>query len=399
MTIPTLLIGLDIGWSERRRTCGLAIRDAHLHLPDSVIFGNISTLALNRHHVAKTLAPIVRTALSKGRRVLVVADAIVGKLREPIEDRHVDAGCSKEGFYGRAQSYPATHQTGRLLSTTLHDVLNEVCKEVGNGSWTPWIGAEPLPLDGVVVVETNPTTSMALALSMTDPASLPTRASPRLLPDGITRVRAKSDWYWRSGAGALAAKNLGVDDIRNETHHERIAGLWCLHLARSLETNTAALTGNFNGAYLVGQVDPSWEKDIERVGVCWGEVNYANCPFNPPQSTPITVQDLTPRNAVPNDQLDEDAFRGDDISVQFTDSGGLTLRANSWLGTVEQFPCNVLLHGGNGATLLITVTPFDGRNGIHQFRVTPTVPAIMAQFGGPQVIPVQGGFIIDGTLQ
>ena len=153
--------------------------------------------------------------------------------RVPPAVRLVDTECSRAGFFGRAQSYPATQGTGQLLSITLHAILDDLAASL-NARWTPWIGDGPLPSRGVVVVETDPTTVDGSALSMADQKSLPTRSVPRRLSDG-TVVRAKSDWYWRSGAGELAAEMLDAPAVRHEFDHERVAGLWCLALAHEFD--------------------------------------------------------------------------------------------------------------------------------------------------------------------
>ena len=77
--MPTsLLIGLDVGWSEMRRTCGLAVLGAPLEEAGTVTYGDVSAVALFKRDVARVLSPAVQHALGDGRRVLVVADAIVG---------------------------------------------------------------------------------------------------------------------------------------------------------------------------------------------------------------------------------------------------------------------------------------------------------------------------------
>lgn len=400
----SVLIGLDVGWSERRRSCGLAVLGARLEEPGTVMHGDISTVALNKRDVARVLYPIVHRSFTSGQRVLIVTDAIVGPHRVPPTDRRVDKGCSTGGFYGRCQSYPATQNAGRLLSTTLHDILANLFERLRpiGATWTPWLGDSPLPSMGVVVTETNPTTSMALALSMADRESLPTRKSPRKLLDG-TRVRAKSDWYWRSGASEFASRILGAPSIRKEVHHERVAGLWCLALAHELDTaGKVALLGDDCGTYLVGSIDPSWAVDIERVGVKWGPVQQVARTLMSPYSIAEQVVDLSTsvvNVSAPSSLVtveDEDALRGDIVSVLFTDTGGLTKKANPWLDSVE-FPCTLRLQGPT--TIEVKVSPFANRNDRSQFKVGPTtIGELMRMWDGPSTLSKGTVYEVRATL-
>ena len=401
MKLTSLLIGLDVGWSEKRRPCGLAVLGAPLEEAGMVTYGDVSAIALFKRDVARVLSPAVQRALGDGRRVLVVADAIVGPHRVPRAVRRVDAECSRAGFSGRAQSYPATQDTGRQLSITLHEILDELT--AGSGArGTLWLGDGPLPSSGVVVMETNPTTSMALALPMADRGSLPTRSAPRRLSDG-TLVRAKSDWYWRSGAGEVASEMLAEPAVGHEYHHERVAGLWCLALARELESSgTVALLGDRLGAYLVGSIDPSWAADVRRVGVQWGQVHLVPRKFASLDSVPEHVLDLSAPQASPTatsgfaaDDPGDDALRGDVVRVHFTDIGGLTRKANGWLDSVE-VPCRLRLRGK--PALDVTVTRFAPPNDRSQFKMSPTIGQVMGVWGRPARLSGSDDFVVLGQV-
>ncbi|MEZ5124910.1 MAG: hypothetical protein R2826_01490 [Thermoleophilia bacterium] len=397
----SLLIGLDVGWSERRRTCGVAVQGARLEVAGAVTYGDVCAIALFKRDVVRVLTPVVERALCDGRRVLVVADAIVGPHPIPSSVRRVDTECSRAGFFGRAQSYPATQNTGQLLSMTLHEILDDLSAGV-NTCWIPWIGDGALPSQGLIVMETNPTTSMAVAFSMADHGSLPTRSAPRRLSDG-TLVRAKSDWYWRSGAGELCAEMLATPAVRNEYDHERVAGLWCLALAREVEASGgAALIGDEHGAYLVGSVDPSWVADVQRVGIRWGEIQLVPRSLAAPDSTPkhlVPVPALhTPlpaMSALTGEGPDDDALRGDMVRVHFTDVGGLTRKANGWLDTVDM-PCRLRLRGKT--TLDVTVTPFAPPNHRSQFRVIPSIGQVLRAWGGPKTLSISEDLLVLGQV-
>lgn len=396
----SLLVGLDVGWSKRR-TCGVAILGAPLDEAGAVPYGDVSAVALTKRDVARVLRPPVKRALEAGRRVLIVADAIVGPHREPPANRAVDNACSRGGFNGRAAAYPATHPTGRHLSVALHEMLEEMVGPVGIG-WTPWLGEGPLPESGVVVVETNPTPTMALALDMADVASLPTRAKPVRLADG-TAVRAKSDWYWRSGAGALAAEILRTPDVSCDRHHERVAGLWCLALAHALACgDAAALLGDKRGVYLMNAVDSSWRADVERVGVRWGAVQYRprkRVPLDTLQDSPAAAPSPPGANAAGlsfGEGMGDQALPENRVHVSFTDIGGLSVSANPWLEDLLA-PLRLRLFGPT--TVYVALTPFARQYPPRQFKVgPPTIRQLMRLWKAPDPLSGARPFRVDGEI-
>jgi hypothetical protein len=147
----------------------------------------------------------------------------------------------------------------------------------------PWLGGA-LPTDGLVVAETNPTPAMALLLPQQDITSLPSRRQPKSV--GGTRIRAKSDWYWRLGAGQYVAQLLDDASIAAEVNHERVAGLFALALAWAMAHDaggSVAALGDANGVYVVpSDIDETWREDVGRVGVVHGEIR-----FSPRQVMPL----------------------------------------------------------------------------------------------------------------
>lgn len=392
----SLIIGLDVGWSQKQRSCGVAMRaggDLRIAENSSTTgrtqsYGQqIQAVALNFREVARSLAPAVRSALQQRHRVLIVTDAIVGIHATPQDNRRIDQVCSANGFFRRAQSYPATQQSGVKLSETLHTILSELCAYVGpidgaSAIWTPFFGGD-LPEQGIVVVETNPTTTMALCLEPADPDSLPTRRVPRVVGDRT--FRAKSDWYWFSGAGRWAGTTLGADAIAEERHHERLAGLWCLALASELDRNgQASLLGDGRGVYLTGPIHTSWRQDIE--GVLIHECQLANQAQIqvrwPENARSLVVENVGGIGADGGDgeSQEEEAQRGDRVWVRFTDSGGLALTANPWLENIVDFPARICLRG-KASWIPAVIEPFDGANGAHQFKIQPTVMAFFKHCG------------------
>jgi hypothetical protein len=162
------------------------------------------------------------------RSAVLVIDGPVGPEIDAVHDRGVDAAFARGGFYHRAPAYAITHGTGLRLSRVTAEILHALDDLV---PVCPWIGGAR-PSKGLVVAETNPTPAMALLLPQQDIGTLPSRARSQSV--GGTRIRAKSDWYWRLGAGRYAAHVLGEASIATEMNHERIAGLFALALASAV---------------------------------------------------------------------------------------------------------------------------------------------------------------------
>lgn len=197
------------------------------------------------------------------------------------------------------------------------------------------------------MAETNPTVTMAICQPRVANAdTLPTRKRSVVLA-GVGALKAKSDYYWNTGAGSNAALMLGQPDVAAVRHHEHVAGLWCLALARAMggaafDNSSVVALGDVNGIYLMpDRLDETWRNDIERVGVCWGSVAWERGNPAEPGGNVVEVLRGTGNSA---DILEEEdlAAEYDDGAerMTLTDNGGLHLNANAWLEGVE-FPVRI----------------------------------------------------------
>lgn len=273
-------LGIDVGWSSRRRSCALATSGSVVQRRGTpagphAFVGLYSLTELLEE--LRWLATMYREAL---RSAVLVIDGPVGPEIDAVHDRGVDVACARGGFCNRAPAYPITHGTGLRLSQVTAQILRSLDELV---AVRPWLGGA-LPTDGLVVAETNPTPAMALLLPQQDIPSLPSRRQPKSV--GGTRIRAKSDWYWRLGAGQYVAQLLDDASIAAEVNHERVAGLFALALAWAMAHDaggSVAALGDANGVYVVpSEIDETWREDVGRVGVVHGDIR-----FSPRQVMPL----------------------------------------------------------------------------------------------------------------
>ena len=276
------LLGIDVGWSLRRRSCALATSSPIVQRRGSsagprAFVGQCSLTELLDE--LRWLATTYREAL---RSAVLVIDGPVGPEIDAVHDRGVDGAFARGGFHHRAPAYAITHGTGLRLSQVTAQILRSLDEFV---AVRPWLGGA-LPNDGLVVAETNPTPAMALLLPQQDIPSLPSRRQPKSV--GGTRIRAKSDWYWRLGGGQYAARLLDDASIAAEVNHERVAGLFALALAWAMayeagDGGSVTALGDANGVYIVpSEIDETWREDVCRVGVVYGDVR-----FSPRQVMPL----------------------------------------------------------------------------------------------------------------
>jgi len=200
-----------------------------------------------------------------------------------------------------------------------------------------------------------------MLLPQQDVDTLPTRRLPKYIDGRL--ISAKSDWYWRLGAGRFAARALRDESIAAETNHEYVAGLFALALASELargEAGGIAALGDRDGIYLVASdIDESWTADVERIGIAHGHVTFSAHPIAPPATN---VQTLVVPNVPEDDSAHE---RQDSVLVVLNDNGGLNVAANPWLEEVN-IPCR--LEAGD---MSFTVeAAFQRRTDM--FRITPS---------------------------
>ena len=140
----TPLIGLDVGWSAKKATCGLAVSGLPAE-PGARRYGDIWA-AKYRH---ADLIPVLRRLMSSPachRGALMVIDAPIGNEGVPRVDRHIDSACSSGGFYNRAQAFPVTQSAGHQLAVAGYELLESV-------RWLPWLGGALPEVPALLVAE------------------------------------------------------------------------------------------------------------------------------------------------------------------------------------------------------------------------------------------------------
>jgi hypothetical protein len=366
-TSTRLLLGIDVGWSASRRSCALATTGQVSQSRCRSFKHGVSVGLYTLDELLDELAHLLRDHLEAFQSAVLVIDGPVGPHIDAVPSRAVDSLFSRGGFRNRAPAYPIAHGSGLMLSRTSARILRLLD---GTIPVRPWLGG-PLPSDGLAVVETNPTPALAMLLPQQDVATLPSRGHPKYVDGRL--ISAKSDWYWRLGAGAYAARVLRDESIALDTNHERVAGLFALALASELTRGEAAVAalGDKDGIYLVAaNIDQTWRADVERIGIAHGQVKFVRHQVVELKAT--NVQTLE----VPNAKADETILEGtdDSVLVVLNDNGGLNVAANPWLDEVS-VPCQL-----EAANLSFTVeAAFHGRKDM--FRITPSAKALAKRLG------------------
>lgn len=308
-----LRIGLDIGWSPRRRSCAIAF--AGLSTDDPLISALDSPVWYEDRVCAARfrLADLCALAPKLGQRVVesgavLVIDAPLGTEGPPHHDRAVDGWFRRGAFAGRVQPQRVTSDDGQRLVDAAYAFL------LALGTPATVLYACSESAHPLAVFETNPTVGLALLVPKQPIAELPSRKRPKVDRNGRT-VRAKSDWYWSLGAGRRIADILSAPSVSLERDHERVAGLYCLSVAVALSgrgsaTSGAVTAGDRDGIYaLPDRVDSSWARDVAGFvfsgslrGTCETTVRYEGNPPNPPQAPKhgCPTDDVPARTARPN---------------------------------------------------------------------------------------------------
>ncbi len=377
-----LKIGIDVGWSEKKKSCALAVQGS-VNLTGQKVYGNNVKVALFRlPDLLTELKRLVDDHRAEFDGAVLVIDGPVGPKIAAVAARSVDANFSRGGFSRRAPAYSIAHGTGSVLADTTKKILTVLDAALGRGNLTTWLGGEK-PSKGTIVVETNPTPAMALLLPMQDPTGLPSRTRTVSLPQGRP-IRAKSDWYWLLGAGSYTAGILENSDIATEANHERVAGLFTLALAVQVAAGATGGTvalGDNTGIYLVpARIHASWQEDVENVGVHDGNATFHNDDITIElHSTPVV--NASPR-VVPHQDADDAEegliTKGDVVDISLNDNAGLTVAANPWLEGID-VPCELVGKGWNGEVRITVTARFNGSN--DQYTIDPRARDLARKVG------------------
>ena len=327
------LIGIDVGWSKKRRSCGVALANTSLTIPGPTSrYGLIESGCLRLDTLLETIRGWRTRNPGALARAIVVIDGPLGPAGRPTLDRYVDKACAIGGFAGRCQPMPVSHPSSAQYLDATYAVL-----EALGMSHDVWAGG-PIPDEGPVVAETNPTVALALLTAQQPIARLPSRRFARALPvNGESRlIRAKSDWYWEIGGDQVVSGHLTRDGLLPEHDHERIAALTCLGIAAALQDKAALAIGDEHGIYAVFPTyDMSWESDVRRVGIRHGtgapchRPALAGIDAQVPVVPVAVVESTRDAGRTPLDDLDLDG--GDEVDLLLCDSGGVNEKHNPWL--------------------------------------------------------------------
>jgi len=231
----------------------------------------------------------------------------------------------------------------------------------------------PAASSNFIVCETHPTVGLALCLPKQDPESLPTRKTARALPGTGFMIRAKSDWYWRLGAGKVVAEKAfdGNVMIANEVNHERVAGLYCLAVANAIGHHPASvlICGTKEGNYVfLDHTDESWAADVEGTKAYRDPIaRNPSCAVGPTAASPLrTAVGVDPAaELVRHDDRQSECFEDDfddfeDTVLVLADNGGVWERHNDWLNGHEEIITLVTLDTRRDLLLLCRSQREDG---------------------------------------
>jgi hypothetical protein len=325
----TVMIGLEVGWSGKRRTWGLAISGAKLSGLRAVELGWVSAAALSFDEAVRALKGL----LGEGDgRVFLVANGPLGRGRTPTQRRVVDGATRTGLFAGRAQPMTAIEAPSQRAAEALFDLLDEAA---GKGNWAPWFGDGPIPQAGIIVAETNVTTALALALPPLPVEKLPSRARP-LRRAKAPLLRSKAEHYWLAGGNRIAAEILDEKLLVGERDTTRSAALWCLALAQAVLCGDGALLGDGDGVCAVGPIHPDWAEEIARVGVHAGKAHLVPSKATSVSGTPVELHVVEPHTTVNLDaDADDGADRGDGVWTIFSENGTISSVLNPWIAELS----------------------------------------------------------------
>lgn len=262
-------IGIDVGYSKSRATCGVAV----VARPGSDLKALPSGHRWTADHGGtiwcatmglETLLALLPKVRALEGEITVVVDGPLGPDGPPAAQRHVDRECQRGAFQSRAVPASVTGGGRALVEATYRIVDGLVGARSGPAFRFSPRRAPGAPL--LQIFETMPTIGLALLLPVvSDVTQIPSRATP---VDGISQ---KSDFYWSRGAGGRVGAILRSAGIADETDHDRRAALYCVSVALQIVDPLAGapvcLGDVATGTYvLAGPEHPTWSAEIARVG-------------------------------------------------------------------------------------------------------------------------------------
>jgi len=362
LNTKTLLLGIDIGWSPISKTCGVACYDPLARInwrqAGEKYSGERGFLYCCRFRLADLVnfLDFNRTAIQSYDNTVIVLDGPIGPRGKPTINRNVDKAFVGGGFHNRVQPSNIESKDGNTYVDATYSVIESI-----DPNLAVWVS--PWDRDKLVITETHPTIGLALMNKKFDRDNIPSRKRPLMPPnslrtDSARALRAKSDFYWRSGGNSHCARLLDCKSVAHERNHELVAGLYCLSVAVSINDDVALIVGDANSGYYCfpNEIHPDWHSDLNTVGIIHGEMqrvnDYQAAEDFSAWTKAMTASQLESLSAeLPTDSatdLEDDVEDdvdysdgrrkvGDHDYLLLNDNGGVQQKHNPWLNGIIQY--------------------------------------------------------------
>ena len=342
----TLQIGIDIGWSEKKRSSAVAAYDPlnliKWPIRAATYSDGLSSSCFRFSEVLEFLLE-VQSASAKYDRIVTVFDGPIGPNGRPRKNRYVDGAFRRGEFNRRMQPADVSTDKGHVYVDATYETIQSLVP-----NFKPWLGGAQT--QRAVVAETNPTVGLALINRKYVPDELPARSRPLVPPTGnrsSKAIRAKSDFYWRTCGAFFCSELLESESIAAELDHERVASLYCLAVAKSITTNNYCSCGRMtDGVYLFpAEIHPDWKVDVQSVGVVAGQLraklhdgkamDFSKWKFAMKAASTTKNDDRKTAYKLADELENELACKGDNDYLLLNDNGGVWEAHNDWLSDME----------------------------------------------------------------
>jgi hypothetical protein len=224
--MSNLRIGVDVGYSQKKRTCGVAVNAEVLPSYGGSVVSirkddgtQIFAKKMRLQEVKAWLTELKSDCLLDG--AIVVLDGMLGPKGPPAQERHVDSACMTGKFVNRAVAASVTGGGQRLVQAAYE--VTFAAAGCFSGSCYRFSSVWDSGSASVALYETNPVIGLAVITPMVeDVRQVPSRRRPAILNGSL--VKAKSDYYWMLGGGQRVAEVLGHRAVVDEKDHELRAG-------------------------------------------------------------------------------------------------------------------------------------------------------------------------------
>ncbi len=374
MNSSSLLIGIDVGWSEKKASCAFAVCDPYgrISWPDSTTqYGSGTHQVHCRRFKHRDLIAFLETVVEVSRsyeRTVVILDGPLGSPDRPQKNRQVDSEFRRGGFYQRMLPMDIESRDGETYVNATYEIAE--CFEKSVPVWPFQSGSSP-----IVLAETNPTVGLALMTEKHDVNSLPSRKRPLMPPSSKEEERAilaKSDFYWRIGGSQVCGAILNCPEVQKESDHELVAGIYCLTVACALDENQAMACGADDGVYVFpSRVHSDWENDLNGVGTIAGSICIFDEEVAKPDFSAWTkakrgkLDDADSQESAVEEAHDELACKGDVARLLLNDNGAVHPKHNDWLYGVSSPVTVRFLSDGT----LVTLCQAENNNSNKQWKI------------------------------